>query len=222
MQDRPSSGALARRFAAFRAERHSETYLLVGICLVGLLILTIHLSTWGREARRDAKLLRPTMCWIVDRGVRSRVDEDGNVRFRPEVRIRYEVDEVTYEVWTYDRSTQTKDRGFDYAREDAERLIEPFARGGRYPCWYRDDDPSRAILVKKSTFWGWLFLFIPVSLTLFGSIWLFALYYERSRSKEARASAKRSAAKYPNVPNFKDEKGAELSRRLKVDAKSST
>lgn len=213
--------AYRRNPTAFQNWRFSETILLLGIFLTGVLILCIHLATWGRAARHDAKRLKPGVCAVVDRAVQSRRDDEGQLRYRPEIKIHYKRYDETFDVWTYERATLTDDQGFYFDRETAERILTQYEPGKFYRCWISDDDPTQVTLVKASHVWGWVFLIIPTALILFGGVWSCVRVRERMRSKEAAAILRKQESEYPNVPTFEGERGVKLSKRLKADVKSS-
>ncbi len=206
---------------SFQDWRLSASIFLGVVFFVGLTILIVHLSTWGAEAFHEAKHLRRIPCAIVDAQVRARTNDDGETQYRPEIKIHFAIGNATYDLWTYDRSTLTDDLGFDYDEETARKLADEFAPGEIYPCWIYDDEFGKAFLVNKSTIGGWIFLLIPISLILFSGSWLFALLYERSWSKEARASKKTFSTLYPTAPPFRGEKGVALAKRLRSDLKTS-
>ena len=74
---------------SFISWRFSELILLVGVFSLGLLILTIHLATWGVETRREKRLLKQIDCVVESVATNSRADERGVVWYRPEVKITY-------------------------------------------------------------------------------------------------------------------------------------
>ncbi len=226
MKKKPESSApeASRLAASIERWRFSEFVLLGGVLALGLLILAIHLATWGVETRREARLLRAVECEIEGRSLRSRVDERGVVYYRPEVKIRYELNGETFVTSTFDRTTLTDDRGFSYAREEAIAALEPFVVGTKTRCWARVDDPKHAVLVRRPAIWGWIFLVIPVSLILFGGGWIVARIRDRAFSKEARADVRRRRTQYPTIPDvppLEQQRGVRLARRLTPDGAKS-
>ncbi len=214
------SGRLFRLLMALRARRSSETILLSCVLGMGLLILCIHLATWGRGVRHDARHMKPAVCVVVEKAARERQDEDGELRFRPELHIHYQYAARDYDSWTFDRFTLTADQGYYYDREGAERILDAYAVGKFYRCWILDDDPSQAIVIKPSYVWGWIFLIIPAALILFPATILIVRARVRALSKEELADRRKQATDYPNVPVFDGEKGLVLAKRLKSDVKS--
>lgn len=211
-----------RRFVFLAQWRLSEMLALSIICVLGFLILVVHLSTWGVQAHKEAKFLSLTDYVVEASTVRSDPDHPQS-RFRPEVTICYTVNGETFTTTTYDRLTLTDDKGFSYDYETARNAIIPYYQGYCGKCWVRLDDPTKAVLVKRTSVWGWVFLIIPTLLILSGGSLLCSRIYERHFSKEARASAKRQSTRYPTIPRIPAEEsspGVELSRRLIPDARS--
>ncbi len=209
------------RFVAFANWRLSETIVLLSVFLIGVLILSVHLSTWGKTVRVESKTLRSAICRVEGLAIRSRVDETGVAKYRPELKIVYDYGGKSYELWTFDRSTLTESHGFFYDERGAREALLPYKKGKYYQCWIRADDPRQAFVVKNSTVWGWIFLIIPVSLIFFGGGWLVVRFWQRSRSKEALANSKRKETSYPNVPALECDRGQSLAIRLSPDVKSS-
>ncbi|MBQ8363630.1 MAG: hypothetical protein IJX36_06870, partial [Thermoguttaceae bacterium] len=101
------------------AWRLSESILLGGVFSLGLLILTIHLATWGVEARREKKLLTQIDCVVESRVLRPRADERGVVWYRPEVKINYRFNDETFVTQTFERATLSEDGCFRFDRDGA-------------------------------------------------------------------------------------------------------
>ena len=221
MTEQTSSTGFWRRFMSLQDFRFPELIYLGAVFVVGLIILIVHLATWGATALRDAKHLHPLPCTVLESRVASKANDDGKLTYRPEIKIRFAIGNVTYDLWTYDRSTLTEDQGFDYDEETATELVGAFNLGEAYQCWAYDDDLGKAILVHKSTVFGWIFLLIPILLILFSGSWFFVILYERMWSKEARASKKKMSTLYPNVPDFQGKPGSVLKYRLRADVKTS-
>ena len=201
MHDRISEGAAqARRQPIVLAQwRFSELIALGAVCALGIVILAIHLATWGVQARREAKFNTPVRCVVERVEARARATEDG-VRYRPEVTIQYEINGESYATTTYDRLTLTDDQGFDYSERATLEALAPFEKGRVAICWARSDDPTQVVLVKRSNVWGWIFLIIPTLLIVSGGSLLISRLYDRLFSAEAKANAKRRETAYPSLP----------------------
>ena len=221
-RSKSKSAAALRRFVFLTQWRLSEMFAFSMIFTLGALILVIHLATWGVEARKDAKFLVETPCFVETATIRPDPSAP-QTRFRPEVTICYALKGESFTTTTYDRLTLTEDKGFTYDRESALAATRPFYPGRRTTCWVRVDDPTKATLVKRSNVWGWIFLLIPTTLMLSGGILLCSRIYERVFSQEARASVRRQPTRYPTLPNAPpagSAPGRELALRLAPDASS--
>ena len=192
------------QFAYLAQWRFSEVIALSIVCALGVVILTVHLLTWGVQTYQESKFLRQIPC-VVD-SVSARPDpENPTEYFRPEVKISYEFEGESFTTTTYDRQTLTDDEGFVYDNKEALLAIAPFCPGQKTLCWIRVDDPTQAVLIKSSPLWGWLFLIIPTLLIFSGGSLLGARLYDRLFSEEARASVKKQRTRYPALPNVPDE-----------------
>lgn len=156
------------------------------------------------------------------------------VKYKPEVLVKYEVDDVTYKNWTYDIHTVTSRKFYD-TREEVERMLEEIKPGTQYHCWYDPDQPQRVVLVSYWTWEHWLSLMIPVSLILLGGgMLLHLLLYSTFGSREYTVvNAQRTSAiapflepqdahvPYPNIPDgsmITDSPGVRLAYRLPMDS----
>lgn len=80
----------------------SEIVLFGGIFLIGLLVLSIHLLTWGRGQIEMRRRYDSTFC-VVDRLVRRSLDDgSGQPRYRPEIEVHYLVADRLYRRLIYD------------------------------------------------------------------------------------------------------------------------
>ncbi|MBQ9373144.1 MAG: hypothetical protein IJU03_13280 [Thermoguttaceae bacterium] len=217
-----SASQTGRQTKVIAQWRFSELIALGVVCALGIVILVIHLATWGAQARREAKFDVPTRC-VVERVVaRARKTENG-LRFRPEITIRYEVNGESFTTTTYDRLTLTDDQGFELDERAAIDALEPFDEGRVVVGWSQPDDPTQIVLVKRSTIWGWIFLIIPTLLILSGGSLLISRLYDRLFSEEAKANAKRRETAYPSLPiggRKRVERTNGIYYRLVPDAKS--
>lgn len=151
----------------------------------------------------------------------------GSIGYRPEFLIRYEVDDQTYELWTYDATGV-----YSTDRVSHQVVIDSFTVEGQYACWYDPDDPASAVLVRGYNWSAWLMLLLPVSFVVVGSGGLaYSLVYW-GKSTERRAALSRRAAAldpfdrkrapsaaYPYVParaDLTDSPGTALAFRLPI------
>lgn len=195
----------------------SELFLLGGVVLLGLLILFIHLLTWGRSVWEDARRSAETTCVVQKLYRHSRSDNQGVLYYRPEIQVEYSVGTKSYTRRIYDRTTLTEDQGFVYSLPMVEEILLRYKIGESYRCWYSVDRPEMAILQKNRSFWGWWFLLIPITQIAFGVGGLIWRGVGRSQSREKRSLAQRRKNLFPTVPEtqrINESPGTELAYRL--------
>ena len=163
-------------------------------------------------------------CRVIDRRV-VEVQSEKGLLFRPEVKIDYEVQGVTYSPYTYDihhapRSTQA----------EAQAAIDGFKEGQTCACWCDPAEPNIAVLVRGYQWWIWPGLLIPVSFLAIGIGGLVYTALHWGKSAERRAAAARSVPapelfdlpatvdpQYPYIPDCSDitsSPGTRLAYRL--------
>lgn len=84
-------------------------------------------------------------------------------RFKPEIKIRYEIEGRTFELWTYDGGSTYFDR------DSQQAIIDSFVVGEKYPCWYDPDRPDQAVLVRSRSWGAYVFLILPIGLLVVGA-----------------------------------------------------
>lgn len=212
------AGSESKREKYFWRWKLSELLLLGGIVLLGVLILTIHLLTWGKSVWTQANRCDRTTCTVLKLYRHSRRDNAGGLFYRPEIFIEYQADGKIRRRLAYDRTTLTEDQGFVYTQKEADAILLEYKIGGRYDCRYRVDAPDEVILKPDSgSFWGWWFLLIPGTLIAFGVGGLFWRGIGRLASKEKLSIAQRRTTLFPTVPEtlrINDSPGTQLSYRL--------
>lgn len=194
--------------------------LFLGIASLGLLILILHFASWGHIAYYDGAKWGAAECTVKRLFVHSRPDYRGIVCYRPVVQIEYCVDDKNYLIQTYNLQTFTTDSGFVYNRGTAESLVREFTPNRKTTCWYLLDRPAVAVLVRSQDYWGWVFLVIPTTLLILGSIGIVFTIKNRSKSQEAIAQRqKKPESRYPTLPDssaINESPGTELAFRLPV------
>ncbi len=188
---------------------------------LGVLILVVHLATWGAQVCEESGDWVDHKCTVKNVFIHSRSDYRGVRRYRPEVRIEFTVENRTWLVQTFNRSTLTKDGGFVYTREGALAALKNYSPGAEVTCRYRKDDPTRVVLERHSLVWGWIFLVTPVTLIIFGGSALVYLFLHRSRSQEQQAVLlqRGTNSAYPTLPDkqlINESPGTDLAFRLPV------
>ena len=136
---------------------------------------------------------RQIECTVLEARIQTQTD-DKVKRFRPEIRISFKHNDVPFVLWTYDSDTLTEKSGFSTEKANAEEIIEQFKPGEVYECWYNPQHPEKTVLVRKSSFWSWFFLAIPVLLMIFG---VFGVGWS---IRNRRVSEERKAAKVAANP----------------------
>ena len=163
----------------------------------------------------------------LDKRVGETRDGDGNAVYRPEVKIRYELDGDPYEIWTYD-VTGTWSNNFD----DVESLVDQIQIGREYLCWYDPLQPGVAVIARGYSWWFWMMLLVPSGFILIGGAGLIYTLWHWGKSPEHRAAQGElgnlelfedldiAAKEYPTVPhdeNLTNSPGTKLKYRLPSD-----
>lgn len=140
-------------------------------------------------------------CIVLDK----RVGESDDT-YRPEIHIRYTVQNKEFRIWTYDASGI-----YSSGHAGKQAIIDQFIVGGEHPCWYDPDNPSKAVLVRGYSFFLYL-LFLVISLAFMG-FGGGAMYFCR---KQRGNAARERATAYPTVPtkDLSDSPGTTLKYRL--------
>ena len=165
---------------------------------------------------------RESTCRITESRIHQKKGEDGTL-YRPEFTIEYEVDGHTRTSgWTYDIVTARNLAGSYLAdRQAAEKIREQYTAGPdrpqRYPCWYDPASPDVVVLVRKTSWWIWLVLVVPVSFVIIGSGGLIYRLLRWGKSTEHQAAVTQrvqqhapfktnvnSTNEFPNIPNGAD------------------
>ena len=212
-----SSWRFAHKERYFWYWRLSEIFLLGGIFSLGVLILIIHLITWGKPAWENAQNLIPAECLVKEQFLYIQRDSRGRTGYCPEVEIEYEVNNERYTMRTFDQNILTDNQGILFDQSMALSLLSAYPPGMKTTCWYRSDDPAQVVLRKKSTIWGWVFLIIPTTLIMFGGVGLYWRFRQHSRSQEQLAMIQRRRSRYPTIPNeqtINESPGIRLAFRL--------
>ncbi len=173
-------------------------------------------------------------CIVLQKRIAEEKDQDGTL-YRPEFRIKYEIDGVEYFAWTYgihkvsssSRKNSQKILGRFTETKDPEHPIE-------YPCWYDPLNPEKVVLVRGGNWWMWLIAIVPVSFILIGGIGLIYRVLHWGKSAEHQAAMARhatrgdlfdtgnkAAGQFPNVPpgaDITNSPGTRLAFRLPIGA----
>jgi hypothetical protein len=167
--------------------------LLLGCVGLVVLFLTLVIPEW----RVNHEFVRQT-CTVRGARVRQKESEDGTL-YRPEVEIEYAVDGKTYVTWTYDIHN-IRDNGYSPDRDGAQAIVDRFQRELQqqtvplHNCWYDPEDPHNAVLVRRSAWWVWLSLIVPISFILLGAGGVAYTLFTWGKSAERCAAIARQAA----------------------------
>lgn len=116
--------------------------------------------------------------------------------YRPEIKVRYEVNGRKFEVWSYDATgIYSPDRAAQQA------IVDSFQVGSTYPCWYDPDRPDRAVLVRGNTLGASLFLILPIGLLIVGGVGLL-IAWKLSTAQPIRATSGGFPPKPPTIPGW--------------------
>jgi hypothetical protein len=159
-------------------------FLLIGAMFFGLLLYTLtlpELSALVRYVEHTAT--------VLDKRLVENAGDDGPT-YRPELLIRYTVDNREYQTWTYEAGKVASG-----GRAGKQAILDRFVVGQDYPCWYDPADPGRAVLVRGLS-WVNLFLLIPLIFMAVGAGGIYYALANRGKSPEQRAAEQRG----PNGP----------------------
>ncbi len=189
------------------------------IFILGLLVLFLHLYTWGRphlEEVRTHRYVRGTVKRLVRHSYR---DEYGAVHSRPELEVSYQVDGKTFVRMAFDATTLTPNQGYHYSEDEVVDELSRFRVGKSYRFVYPKGEPEKIVLEGDGAFWGWCFLITPVTLLIFSTFWLFWRARANLNSVEKRSQPHGRPHRYPTVPSYdriNDSPGTFLTYRLPV------
>jgi hypothetical protein len=127
-------------------------------------------------------------CVVLDTNLGSRRQDSGRV-YRPEIKIRYEVDGRAYTTWTHDIAT-ARDMSESYTsdRAAAEAVRDQFSVGAQYLCWYDPTDPIVAVVSRGYPWWVWVAMVVPSLFVLVGGGGLLYAGLTWGKSAERRAA----------------------------------
>jgi hypothetical protein len=164
-----------------------------------------------------------TTCRVLEKQIGEKDFGEDGMRYRPEVKIWYEVGGVEYRDYHYDVYWHCDaDRTYASSREDAQAILDRFelysANHKTYPCWYDPANAGVAVLVRDYGWATWLLFTVPISFIIIGASGLLhvVLYWGKSAERRA-ATAPRvglherdmfgvagAGSKYPTVPQGAD------------------
>jgi hypothetical protein len=226
-----------RLFTKKRGHRHtgSQTLASAGeilffgfLFIMGAVFLTLLLAKLVIPEWRANHEFGEATAVVLAKHVEESIDSDQNLVYRPRVKIRYQVENQTYETSTYDVTGS-----FTSGREDKQALLDKLEVGREYKCWYDPLNPSQAVLVRGYSWWFWLLLLAPVGFMLIGAGRLIYALWQWGKSPERRAAQGQPARLdlfdeldaqtklLPSVPrddNITNSPGTHLKYRLPINA----
>jgi hypothetical protein len=145
-----------RRAAAGCGCLFFATFALIGSLVF---VLGVAVSFWPEWKARNRYV--ENTCLVLDKRLGEERGED--VTYRPEIHVRHSVLGRDHEAWTYDASGVYSS---DLAPSKA--ILDRFAVGQKYPCWYDPGDPGRVVLERRYTFFTWLMVGLPLLFVAIG------------------------------------------------------
>jgi len=132
-----------------------------------------------------------TTCQVLGKQIVAKDGDKDGVLYRPEIRIRYEVDGVVYKDRHYDISYYDRREGYISGQENAQAILDGFelysVSQKTYPCWYDPANPGVAVLVRGYGWASWLIFTVPVSFIIIGAGGLIHVLLHWGKSAERRA-----------------------------------
>jgi len=132
-----------------------------------------------------------TTCQVLGRQIVAKDGDKDGVLYRPEIRIRYEVDGVVYKDRHYDISYYDGREGYISGQENAQAILDGFelysVSQKTYPCWYDPANPGVAVLVRGYGWVSWLIFTVPISFIIIGAGGLIHVLLHWGKSAERRA-----------------------------------
>lgn len=201
-------------------------FLLGSIALVAL-VVSLWLRTWPASEYFPESCYLETTCEVVATRLGAQSAGDESYTYRPEILIRYQVDDNFLRVWTYDAVA-----AYSPDKQAQQAILAEFTVGEEYPCWYSPFEPKQAI-VKRGFAWGfWLTVLVLVSMMVIGAGGtIYSVVYagtsaerraalaQRARRHELIDEALPTSKDFPNVPtddNLTNSPGITLAYRLPI------
>lgn len=165
----------------------SALFLGAGCLMLANLLQNVLIPEW-----RANNQFRPTTCRVVETRLQEKLDDEGRTVFRPDVRVRYEVEGESYDRWTYDAT-----RIFTSNREQNLAILAGFKPEAEISCWYDPIDPEQVVLIRGYSWYAWLFLILPVPFIAIGGGGLVYAWLNWGKSEEQRSVLAQRVARQP-------------------------
>jgi hypothetical protein len=213
----------SQAFASFGEALFFGIFFAVGCLAFAYMSVALVWPEW-----RANRQFAPTTCVVVAKrpGVKPATASEPAM-YRPEFRIRYQVDQQQY----------VEDNVYDVTQlylpdeEAVSAILDQFEVNQEYPCWYDPIDPRRAVLVRGYSGWLYLTLLIPLSFMIIGGGRLVYSLLDWNASAERRSLMTQRANQldlfevvpqdrsFPSVPadaNLTNSPGTTLAYRLPI------
>ena len=217
----------SQAFGSFGEALFFGTFLAVGCAALAFLLVVRVWPEWRANRQFVA-----TTCIVLEKRVGDRpATENEPAMYRPELRIRYQVDDQ--EITQDDVSDVTQLYSPDKAA--AQAVVDEFEVGKEYPCWYDPLDPHRAVVLRGYSGWLYVSLLIPISFIVIGAGRLtYTLLHWNASAERLAAGGQRLAQndrfetpsgdrEFPSVPedaNQTNSPGTTLAYRLPIATNS--
>jgi hypothetical protein len=127
-----------------------------GLFLAGCFALYLTASNMIIPVWRANNIFVAHTCVVRERRLGESRGQKG-VSYRPEILIRYSVDNRDHDCWAYNPV------GTYTSKPEAEEGLKQFEIGKQYPCWVDPDDPGQAVLDRGRIGWWYLTLVVPLT-----------------------------------------------------------
>jgi hypothetical protein len=124
------------------------TVVFVLACLLVCGALLLAVPNWRANNRYVAGT-----CEVLDKKLAKGAFFRGGVAYKPDIKIRYEVNGRKYVLWTYEAINS-----FDRDQPSQQAIVDGYRVGSTYPCWYDPEHPESAVLVRRPHEWIKAFL----------------------------------------------------------------
>ena len=192
----------------------------------GWSFLVAVITIWALPEWNALQGFEETTCDILNVRVENK-EQRGEMTYRPDILIRYEVDGHQHTETTYDiNRTYTANKARVQSQADAFDVTKSYA------CYYDPQNPRRVVLVRGITPYFWLLAALALPFISVGSLGLGSRWIAWRTSTERRAYLAsqasrlpqpkhpgRKIAEYPTVPketNLTNSPGTHLAYRLPV------
>ncbi len=161
---------------------------------LGLLFFLVQLFSWAIPRILERQKFVPHQAIVVATQIREEIvahnaENRATIGYRPEIWIDFTVNNTPYHVLTFDFQTLTSTKGFFDDKSHAEQALESFPVGKEVRCWYREDDPTKAVLVWHFPIFGGFLLLLSFSFVILGIVGFMQSFRRDALSPERKTAA---------------------------------